>query len=131
MLNIIVCGAALRPLPRSHTCQSAPEGAARSAPDSSEAAAAVTRPVTPCFMLRCKQTGSCEDQSSDGHCSQELIYFEPMTRSLIQFPTYLYCEWDQLAPVLLNELHRSQAEPSLVNVIIKSLFSSNGFGKCL
>ena len=35
---------------------------------------------------------------------QDMIYFEPVTRSLIQFPTYLRCEWDRLAPVLLEEL---------------------------
>lgn len=117
MLNIIVCGSFFRPLNTRRRRRA-------SVPDD-EAALSFKDPDVESrhrFILRCRPANEEDCKNTGGSLTdspmvqtsslRQLIYFEPVTRSVIQFPTYLCCEWDELAPELLQELNKDNNEES-------------------
>jgi hypothetical protein len=117
MLNIIVCGSFFRPLNirrrRRRASITDEDASSFKDPDMESRHRFILR-CRPANEEDCKNTGgSLKDPSTLPTSSlRQLIYFEPVTRSVIQFPTYLCCEWDELAPELLQELNRDNNEES-------------------
>jgi len=112
MFNTVVCGALMRPLvPRCRHSSFDTENTNLRAGQVAE----VHR-----FVLRCRPVvndNSCsafaesDDKGSQANIGcQDVMYFEPVTRSVITFPTYLKCDWESLAPSLLEELDRRSME---------------------